>query len=172
MIDGLAKQLKGTFTLASVLGAGTNATLWLPIAEDGHTVPVVAPRSQPTDLVTRPLRILAVDDDALILMNTSELLQDLGHEVFEAASGQQALDVLEREPDIDLLLTDQAMPNMTGLQLVDRARQMMPDLPVVIATGYGEILQHAQLCVTKLDKPFTQHDLSRALIAAIELRSR
>ena len=172
MIDGLAKQLKGTFTLDSAPGQGTTATLWLPIADDGHAIPVVVPRSEPTESATRSLRILAVDDDALILMNTVEFLEDLGHEVFEAPSGQQALKVLECHPDIDLLITDQAMPNMTGLQLVEKARQSLPELPVVIATGYGEILQNAQLCVTKLDKPFTQYELSQTLIDAIMAPAR
>ncbi len=172
MIDGLANQLKGTFTLHSAPAAGTTATLWLPIAEDGGPLPVVAPRSHPAEMSARPLRILAVDDDALILMNTAEFLLDLGHEVFEAGSGQQALDILDRQPGIDLLITDQAMPNMTGLQLVEKVRLILPDLPVVIATGYGDILQNAQAGVTKLAKPFTQNELSQAVSDTILVRER
>jgi PAS domain S-box-containing protein len=171
MIDGLANQLQGTFTIESTPGVGTTAMLWLPIAEHGTPAPAADPRNQVADLTARPLRIVAVDDDALILMNTADFLTDLGHEVFEAASGQAALDLLAHHPDIDLLVTDQAMPNMTGLQLVEKARAILPDLPVVVATGYGDILQSGKACVTKLAKPFTQHDLEQALIDAVMVRA-
>ena len=171
MIDGLANQLHGTFTLSSVAGEGTTAILWLPFADAGTVVPAVA-RIPVTDIVTRSLTIVAVDDDALILMNMTDFLEDLGHVVFDAGSGKQALELLERHPEIDLMVTDQAMPNMTGLQLVDKARALRPELPVVIATGYGDILQHGKAGVIKLDKPFTQYELSQALINALMTRER
>jgi len=119
-----------------------------------------------------PLKILAVDDDALILMNTAEFLQDLGHNVFEALSGQEALDLLDQHPDVDLIVTDQAMPNMTGLQFVAKAREIKPDLSVVIVTGYGEIPQNSQSGLVKLDKPFTQDQLSRALKDAVAMLTK
>ncbi len=171
MVDGLAKQLNGTFTLDSVPGQGTSATLWLPVADDRTAAPAAAPRARHCDIAIGRLKILAVDDDALILMNTAEFLQDLGHQVFEALSGQQALRVLDQHPDIDLIVTDQAMPNMTGLQLVASARAINPDIPVLIVTGYGEIPQNSQLGVVKLDKPFTQDQLARALSAAVAIRA-
>jgi CheY-like chemotaxis protein len=172
MIDGLANQLQGTFTIESTPGVGTTAMLWLPIAAHGTPVADVDETGQTADIAARPLRIVAVDDDALILMNTADFLTDLGHEVFEAASGQQALDLLARHPDIDLLVTDQAMPNMTGLQLVEKVRAILPDLPVVVATGYGDILQSGKACVTKLAKPFTQAELEQALVDAVMVRAR
>ena len=172
MVDGLAKQMNGTFTLESVPSQGTSATLWLPVADDRTTAMVVAPRAGPSSISIGQLKILAVDDDALILMNTAEFLQDLGHNVFEALSGQEALALLDQHPDVDLIVTDQAMPNMTGLQLIANAREIKPDLSVVIVTGYGEIPQNSQLGLVKLDKPFTQDQLSRSLKDAVAMRTK
>ncbi len=172
MVDGLAKQLNGTFTLESVAGQGTSATLWLPVADDRTAATVMAPRTTHPDMSLGQLKILAVDDDALILMNTAEFLQDLGHNVFEALSGKQALELLDQHPDVDVIVTDQAMPNMTGLQLVAKAREIKPDLPVLIVTGYGEIPQNSQLGLVKLDKPFTQDQLSRSLNDAVAVRPK
>ena len=80
--------------------------------------------------------ILAVDDDALVLLNTAAMLEDLGHTVLEAASGKDALEILRREPRIDLVITDQAMPHMTGSDLAAAIRAEKPDLPIILATGY------------------------------------
>jgi hypothetical protein len=117
MVHGLAEQSGGRLRLASRIGEGSTAEIWLPAA--------VGPEGAPERAVDRPahasagarrLRILAVDDDDLVLMNTTAMLEDLGHVVLEAHSGAQALQILRMEA-IDLLVTDQDMPNMTGLQL-------------------------------------------------------
>ena len=170
MIEGLAKQLRGTFALESTLGSGTCATLWLPAADEQDFALAVAPRSEDADGSVGLLKIIAVDDDALILMNTAELLRDLGHVVFEASSGQQALELLEDHPDASVMITDQAMPNMTGIQLIEEARKILPELPVVVATGYGEIPQGFQLGIVKLGKPFTQDQLAYAILEAIRVK--
>jgi CheY-like chemotaxis protein len=78
---------------------------------------------------------MVVDDDSLVLMNTAAMLEDLGHEVIEATSGEQALRVLRRGKRIDLLITDQVMPGMTGTQLIAAIRAEWPHLPVVLATA-------------------------------------
>jgi CheY-like chemotaxis protein len=110
----------------------------------------------------RPLRILAVDDDALVLFNTAAMLEDLGHTVYQVSSGSAALEVL-RKHEIDLVITDQAMPKMTGLQLLDAIRRQWPKLPVVLATGYAELPGGLTANVPKLNKPFTEDDLAELL---------
>ena len=172
MVDGLAKQMNGTFTLESVPGQGTSATLWLPVAEHGAAAIAAVPHDSAPAITIGQLKILAVDDDALILMNTAEFLQDLGHNVFEALSGAEALALLDQHPDVDLIVTDQAMPNMTGLQLVAKARAIRPDIPVLIVSGYGEIPQNSQTGLVKLDKPFTQDQLMRSLNDAVAIHAR
>jgi CheY-like chemotaxis protein len=111
--------------------------------------------------------ILAVDDDPLVLMNTGALLEDLGHDVLEASSAQEALDLFQANPAIDLVISDQAMPKMTGLDLAERLRAARPDLPVIIATGYAELPEGSTFDVPRLPKPFTQAMLQGAVAAAL-----
>jgi CheY-like chemotaxis protein len=111
------------------------------------------------------LRVLAVDDDRLVLFNTTAMLEELGHDVVEAGSGEEALGLLEKHC-FDMLITDQAMPRMTGLQLLEVVRERWPGLPVILATGYAEIPGGTQVIVPKLGKPFTEQALGQALAAA------
>ena len=111
----------------------------------------------------RPLTILAVDDDALVLMNTVAMLEDLGHTVFEAYSGKEALEILRREDSVDLVVTDQAMPKMTGTELAKVVRSEWPDIPVLLATGYADRVPGDDIGLPKLTKPFLQRDLAEAI---------
>jgi hypothetical protein len=112
MVHGFANQSGGRLVPASEPGRGTTAEIWLPAAEP------VAPNTAPPPVEampdTAPLRVLVVDDDSLVLTNTAALLEDLGHEVVEATSGQQALHVLRRDRDIGLVITDQLMPSRSS----------------------------------------------------------
>jgi PAS domain S-box-containing protein len=164
MVHGMAEQSGGRLILKSREGQGTIAELWLPAAKasamsspaQGQTARGGATSS------TRPLAVLAVDDDALVLMNTSAMLEDLGHTVFEAKSGQEALSIL-REKEIDLVITDQAMPQMTGAQLATAIKAEWPRLPVIMATGYAELPPDVDANLPRLPKPFTQQDIERVV---------
>jgi CheY-like chemotaxis protein len=114
------------------------------------------------------LSILAVDDDALVLMSTCAMLEDLGHTVFEATSGAQALNILDGGVNVDLVITDQAMPGMTGLQLAQALGSRWPSLPIVLATGYSDLPEGSPQ-YPMLAKPFTEKDLAR-LIAEFAAR--
>jgi CheY-like chemotaxis protein len=107
--------------------------------------------------------VVAVDDDALVLMNTVAMLEDLGHTAFEAFSGKQALEILQREDGVDLVITDQAMPHMSGTQLAKAIKQEWPDVSVLLATGYAEIKPEDDTGLPKLSKPFMQGELAAAL---------
>jgi CheY-like chemotaxis protein len=91
------------------------------------------------------------------------MLDDVGHTVFEAGSAREALTILRRESGIQLVITDQAMPQMTGLQLIDEIKDNWPDLPVILATGFAELPPDTDLRQITLAKPFRQHDLARAV---------
>ncbi len=164
MIHGLAEQMKGGLVLRSVVGSGTTAELWLPVTEMPEDA-AVTPVAQPPEVVAhhRNLRILVVDDDSLVLMNTAALLEDMGHEVIEANSAAEALAVFNDGPAIDLLITDQAMPGMTGIQLIEQAHKLVDDLPIILASGYGELPEAAIHSVVKLGKPFGQAQLAAAI---------
>jgi CheY-like chemotaxis protein len=168
MVHGLAEQSGGCLRLASRIGEGTTAEVWLPAAVGPGGAPErAADRPVHAAVGTRQLRILAVDDDDLVLMNTTAMLEDLGHVVLEAHSGAQALQILRMEPAIDLLVTDQAMPNMTGLQLAETAHELTPGLVVILATGYAELPPGADPSLARLAKPFTQPELAEAVERAM-----
>jgi CheY-like chemotaxis protein len=109
------------------------------------------------------LKVLAVDDDPLVLTNTAAMLEDLGHTCLRAASGAQALEILRRGAGVDVVVTDQVMPRMTGLQLAEAIAREWPQLPVLIATGYAEMEPGAGAGLPLLSKPFTQGELAAKL---------
>ena len=158
MVFGLAEQSGGVLRLESVLSRGTTAALWLPIATkaalpSGDLPNVVAQAS-------RRARILFVDDDLLIAGSTVALLEDLGHEVIEAHSAREALQLLEAGLDTDLLITDHAMPGMTGSELAFEVRRQRPRLPVLLATGFAELGGDKMVDIPRLGKPYTQAQLA------------
>ncbi|SEM42256.1 PAS domain S-box-containing protein [Bosea lupini] len=173
MVHGMAEQLGGRLQLTSHVGRGTTVEIWLPVASAIITAePVQLPveTKMETAMEPRPLTVLAVDDDALVLMNTTALLEDLGHKVIEASSGREALSVLENN-EIDLLITDHAMPQMTGAQLITEVGQRWPNVPVILATGYADLPAGAGAGVLRLNKPFWQADLEKAVNAAMARRT-
>ncbi|MGO4198715.1 PAS domain S-box protein [Rhizobium sp. YAF28] len=163
MVQGLAGQSGGRLVLKSRLGEGTTAELWFPVTgaaniveEPEQSVPKAANNS-------RPLRILAVDDDGLVLMNTALMLQDLGHTVIEATAGAAALDILRNE-NVDLVISDHAMPRMTGSQLALAIRSEWPKMPIILATGFAEIPEGSGIIdIPRLGKPFSQAQLAEAI---------
>jgi PAS domain S-box-containing protein len=160
MVHGFAQQSGGKLVLKSRKGDGTTAEIWLPVAAplvNASDAPEVATVAAPN---MRALHLLVVDDDALVRMNTVMMLEDLGHSVTEASSGQEALAALEADR-FDLLITDQAMPKMTGVQLAAAVREINSELPILVATGYAELPPNVTL--PRLSKPFDQSALSRAI---------
>ncbi|MBO0906609.1 PAS domain-containing sensor histidine kinase, partial [Jiella sonneratiae] len=166
MVHGFAAQSGGRFALESQPGAGTTAEIWLPVAAAARELR--APQTPaPRQPVSSPaLTILAVDDDALVLMGTTAILEDLGHRVLEASSGTKALEILEDER-VDVVVTDQAMPNMTGLQLIARIRERHPAMPVILASGYADLPASAERDVQRLSKPFSERQLAEAIAASL-----
>jgi len=123
MVHGFAEQSGGAFVLHSQKGRGTTAEIWLPAAKDSTQPGTLRLAESGPVQPQRSRTILAVDDDALVLMNTVAMLEDLGHSVFEAYSGKEALELMRQEESIDLVITDQAMPQMSGVQLAKIIRQ-------------------------------------------------
>jgi PAS domain S-box-containing protein len=166
MVHGFIEQLGGRFVLKSKKDHGTTAELWLPVASSN------APRNAVIDEPVTPevprLSVLVVDDDSLVLTSTCLLLEDLGHRVIAATSGVQALEMLEGDQAIDLVITDMAMPQMSGAQLADAIRRLKPDMPIILATGYAERLENFEAGLPRLSKPFTQLNLVEIIASAMK----
>jgi PAS domain S-box-containing protein len=162
MIHGMAEQIGGQLILASGPGKGTSAELWLPVATGATAAGVIAPAIAST-APGPALSILVVDDDRLVLVNTAAMLEELGHQVFEATSGKQALEILHAGQKVNMVITDHAMPQMTGSQLADTIRAEQPDLPILLVSGYAELPAGAGLRLPRLTKPFSLEDLGAAV---------
>jgi PAS domain S-box-containing protein len=163
MVHGLAAQSGGCLRLKSAPGGGTTVELWLPQADDADVRQVIVVGAGPHEEEDiPPLLVLAVDDDSLVLLNTVAMLEDLGHRVFPAISGKDALALLRRQ-SVDLVITDYAMPQMTGLQLAQAIKQKHSGLPILLATGYADLPPDADRSLARLAKPFLQKDLAQAL---------
>lgn len=113
-------------------------------------------RCASTCLTIAPAKItvLVVEDDTLIAMSTVDMLEDLGHDVIEATSGDRALEILRGNRAVDLLVADYSMPGMNGAQLAAAARQVRPELPVLPATGYAELPAGSGAGLPRIGKPY------------------
>lgn len=165
MVQGLTEQSGGMLSIDSVRHEGTTVSLFLPTVDEEDCPNERAQVSGSGEkLGDRPLIVLAVDDDALVLMNTTLMLEDLGHQVIEAYSGPEALSALRQENNrIDLVITDHSMPKMTGAELAAEIATEWPGLPVVLATGYAELPDGSGNHLPRLPKPFSQQQLSEMI---------
>ena len=167
MVDGLTAQSGGKLIVQSVPGRGTTMELWFPVTTADAVGERSSTESQVGAHVQRPLCVLAVDDDSLVLANVTVMLEDLGHKVIAAGSGARAIEEIESAPAIDVVITDQAMPVMTGLQLIEVLRARRPGIPVILATGYAELPQGLSASIGRLSKPFTQRALAQVLSTTV-----
>jgi CheY-like chemotaxis protein len=165
MVHGLTAQSGGKLVLYSAPGEGTIAELWLPRAKRAVLAPVPPSvrltESRPESV--RACAVLVVDDDPLVLASTVSMLEDLGHAALQAASGQQALQILRAGAEVSLVVCDQTMPGMTGVQFASELRGFRPDLPLLLATGYAERAEVVGCGLPVLAKPFDQAALARAI---------
>ena len=161
MVHGLAAQLGGGFSLSSELGEGTRADLYLPVADDVPNLDVKSTRPRAV-ASGRILRILLVDDEAIVRLATAEMIRELGHEVTEAQSGFEALAMLAETSEFDVVITDYKMPRMDGAELARNIAEKHPDIALLMVTGYAGTTDEA-LNVPRLAKPFGQAEIAVAL---------
>ena len=161
---GLVAQSGGVLRIDSRPTIGTTVELWLPVSAacDGRE-----PERSGAPLrvgESRSFRVLVVDDDAMVAAGTAAMIEDLGHSVIKEESASRALEQLSTRPNIDLVITDYAMPGMTGSELAAEIHRVLPGLPVVIETGYSDAPEETGL--PRLNKPYRQQDLA-ALFATL-----
>ncbi|NJC34248.1 PAS domain S-box-containing protein [Sphingomonas jejuensis] len=159
MVHGLASQLGGALVIQSRPGVGTNVELWLP--QSAGTADT-GPTPEPAATMKTSGTALLVDDEPLVRMSTAEMLSDLGYEVIEADSGEEAMRIMAHGRQFDLLVTDHLMPGMVGTDLIKQVRALQPGTPALLVSGYAE---NAGLDPTlpRLTKPFRIGELAACL---------
>ncbi|WP_232283407.1 PAS domain-containing hybrid sensor histidine kinase/response regulator [Sphingomonas sp. PAMC 26617] len=160
MAHGLAAQLGGSLTIQSRQGVGTNIELWLPISAvvpDGRTY-----GQSPAALGRASGVVLLVDDEEVVRASTADMLEELGYEVRQAVSGEEAMERVAEGLAPDLLITDHLMPGMTGVELAHALRETKPNLPVLIVSGYAET-EGIVPDLPRLTKPFRSAELEESL---------
>ncbi len=169
MVYGFAQQSGGTIRIESTVGQGTRVQIWLPRASAEALAPQSTSAPALPDSATTRLSILLVDDHDGVRATTAALLADAGHHILMAAEGREALDRLEAAADVDLLITDYAMPHISGSELVKRARNGRPGLPAIMITGNADATANIDMPfgVLMLAKPFTPGQLQEAIATVI-----
>ena len=177
-VYGFARQSGGVALLESEIGQGTSIMLYLPRATKTSTAPLAAPldsvRSQDSVKSAVPARLLLVEDDVEVARATMELLEDIGLQVIWARDGKAALATFERDPTIEIVMSDIVMPGgMSGLDLGRALRENHPDLPVLLTTGYS---QYAPQVVKEgfvlVEKPYHRDALAISIRRAAERASQ
>jgi signal transduction histidine kinase len=158
MVQGVAAQSGGAMRITSTPGDGTTVELWLPLS-DTASVADAAPEAALFRAGGGSCRVMVVDDDPLVVASTAAMLEDVGHIVAEALSGARALDMLRLGTKVDVVVTDHAMPGMSGSELARQIRLQWPDLPVILATGYAELPSSVDPSLPRLSKPYLQEEL-------------
>ena len=170
MVHGLAAQSGGLLRIQSKLNEGTTLELWLPMAQ----TPAVAAVAAPVKMLEPSIgayKVLIVDDDHLVMTGISAMIEDLGHTPIEAHSGAEALAKLAADVEVDVVITDHAMPAMTGLQLAKSIQETYSGIPIILATGYAELPADVNsLGVIRLAKPCNQYDIALAIQSALGSR--
>ena len=160
MVHGLVSQLNGGLSISSQPNEGTAISLWLPVSTIAVNFEEKSPQAVP-DCNAKGIALL-VDDEELVRMSTSEMLNELGYDVIEAGSAEEALQVISKGLKPDLLVTDHLMPGMTGSELASKLKSSQPQMHVIVISGYAEA-EGIDPELMRLSKPFRNAELAASL---------
>jgi PAS domain S-box-containing protein len=171
MVYGFVKQSGGTVSIYSEPGLGTTLTFYLPLAENiSQSLPAIVPEVLPAK---RSGKVLVVDDELDLLEIATIYLDEMGYTTYRAQDGVSALEVLEQQGDIDLIVTDIVMPGgMNGVELAQRARQLLPKVKLIYCSGFpADAMTERKLPVLDgrlLNKPYQRAAFGAMVSAAME----
>jgi signal transduction histidine kinase len=171
-VQGMAVQSGGAIHITSTPGNGTTVNLWFPVAAAATALMVAAAKTAVDAAPSRAqFMVLVVDDEALVGHVTATMVEDLGHAAMWVPSGAEALEVVRSGRQIDVVITDHAMPGMTGGQLAEQIHNLHPDMPIILATGFADLPGSYAQDLPRLSKPYGPDELAQAL-AMIEPQQR
>jgi len=170
---GFAKQSGGGMRIETRVGEGTSVKIYLPRAPDDSISQSFAASAVHSG-IRKTATIIVVDDDSNVRDVTASILEDdLGYVVLQASSGGAALDLLDRHPDVDLILMDLAMPGMSGLEVARQVQLNYPAIPVLFVTGYVDKSKLGDVSDDRIvRKPFVGDELKAKVGAALIQSSR
>jgi signal transduction histidine kinase len=166
---GFAKQSGGGMRIETRVGEGTSVKIYLPRAADDSISQASARTTEHSAIRRKTATIMVVDDDSAVRDVTSSILEDdLGYLVVRVGSGGAALDLLDRHPNVDLILLDLAMPGMSGLEVARLAQQKCPAIPILFVTGYVDKSTLGDVSDDRIvKKPFIDDELAEKVSAAL-----
>jgi signal transduction histidine kinase len=171
-VQGMAVQSGGAIHITSAPGEGTKVNLWFPVAAAATALMVAAAKTAVDAAPTRDqYMVLVVDDEALVGHVTATMVEDLGHAAMWVPSGAEALEVVRSGQTIDVVITDHAMPGMTGGQLAEQIHKLIPGMPIILATGFADLPGSYAQDLPRLSKPYGPDELAQAL-AMVEPQQR
>ena len=168
VVLGVVRSHRGAVGLRTELGAGTVVRVFLPQAEP---VPHPEPQPVPPPPVVRPRRVLVVDDEGVVRRTVRRILERRGLQVDEVGDGLAAVERFSADPArYDLVLLDLTMPGMDGAEVLVALREVRPDVPVLLASGYAEEEARERIGDTPagfIQKPFSIDELAAAVLEAL-----
>lgn len=162
-VYGVARQSGGSVRIESQVGKGTTVTVYLPRVDVALTDGPACGEAATT--ITQGARVMLVDDDLDVRATTALILEAIGYTLIEAASGVDALRMIDEGTTFDLLLTDVVMPEMNGADLASEVRSRHPATPIIFISGYADpaALAGRQTLHPLIRKPFRATELAQAI---------
>ncbi len=158
MVHGLASQLGGALTIDSRPNLGTSINLLLPASERALAIDDAAAAAMPTVGAHASGKVLLVDDEMMVRATTAEMLSEMGYDVVEADSGEEAIALFDLDR-FDLVVTDYMMGGMNGMALINLIKTRSPDMPVLVISGFADATGIAPE-IARLTKPFRSGELA------------